>query len=119
MKINATFLIQIINFWATYWVLSRILFKPFIDFIAQKELSQQILHDALRKQESIVNELTIQKQQNLEAFKQRISTQYVLPKIDSLTLGISHIPDYKVENIDTLTEKIKTVLVQAVNHGSR
>ena len=49
----------------------------------------------------------------------RISTQYIQPHIAPLSPEITTHNEHKPENIDALTEEIKTILVQAVNHGTR
>ena len=51
MRINATFFIQIINFWITYSFFKKLLLKPVVDLLNRRESARQNLFDGLKEKE--------------------------------------------------------------------
>ena len=68
MYINLTFIIQIGNFFITYWFLNKYFFKPFLTVLEQKKHSQQTLQQCLIQDEGFVENLKKEKEQRLIAF---------------------------------------------------
>ena len=54
MNINATFFIQIINFYAFYWMLRIFLFKPSVDAIDQEHNVDEMLADVVYQQKKSI-----------------------------------------------------------------
>ena len=116
MKLNATFFLQIINFWVTYSLLSRILLKPFVDYIDKKEEAQLLLLTNLNDQETSLTLLEEEKQQKLVDFKNHIHTRCVLPKPTSSLPESKIVFNVQPEKIDHLTTVIKNILIKAAQY---
>lgn len=76
MQINATFLIQIANFWITYYVLKLVLFGKFVEAIEKKRSRQAKIISLVAEKERNVGLLQHQKNQQLLDFKAYINQKY-------------------------------------------
>ncbi len=51
MEINITLVVQIINFWITYFFLTRLLLKPMVVMLKVRDLARIKMDDALKERE--------------------------------------------------------------------
>ena len=118
MHINATFLIQIINFLLTYTVLDKLLFKPALASIKEKKVKQKTLEASIQKEEEKLLELEKDKDDKIAAFQVRVQEQY--PFISPLHYKKApELAQIEKEIIDTkvLQKQITEFLVKKVPHG--
>jgi len=96
MQINVTFLIQIANFWITYLFLHKLLFKPLVRTIAQKEAGKAMLLDGLKEKEGALVRLQEDKKQGLDEFKLYIRNKYEVKasELQTVPQEISYNIDY-------------------------
>jgi len=80
MQINVTFIIQIINFWISYFILHKILFKPVVQLIQNKETAKDLLVEGIKAKETALLHLQDEKKQNLEDFRCYLKTKYTFEK---------------------------------------
>ena len=76
MQINATFFIQIANFWITYYVLKIVLFGKFVEALERKRSRQAKIISLVADKERSVALLQNQKNQQLHDFKIYINQKY-------------------------------------------
>ncbi len=50
MNVNATLIIQMLNFFITYWMLRLFLFKPVVAIIEHENAQEIVLHDIIDQQ---------------------------------------------------------------------
>lgn len=118
MKINITFIIQIINFFITYKVLNIFLFKPVIASLEAKRAKQKALEKSITKEEEVLLSLEKTKAADVVAFQGKVKEEYPfisLVQEDSF-LDITKI---KTETIDTknLESEVTQWLIEKVPHG--
>jgi hypothetical protein len=111
MAINVTLFIQIANFWVSYAILNKLVFKPILHLIKNKETAKALLLENLHSREQDVAVLQSEKKKNLTDFRMYLKTRYVttppqLHEIPSVT--IAHIDQ---SAIDTVTLQAQNILV--------
>ncbi len=116
MHINATFFIQVINFGITYFFLKRILFKPFVQRIKQKESAKTMLQGILKEKDVLLSQLQHEKTQQLEQFRRNAKNFYTIAT--SAEQEIPEIAMYKkdVSLQEKLIQQTKECLIQRVPH---
>jgi len=50
MNVNATLIVQMFNFFITYWILRLFLFKPVVAIIERENAQETVLHDIIDQQ---------------------------------------------------------------------
>lgn len=76
--LNATFLVQIINFWIAYLFLSKLLFKPVVRLIRAKEAAKKRLQNDMKLRERALHELQEDKHRQQVDFKLYLQKQYMV-----------------------------------------
>jgi|SRR5579862_4352164 len=115
MNINITFIIQIINFWVTYFMLHKLLFKPVFRHLHQKEFAKNLMLEKLKGKEKKLFVLQEKKSALLFDFRRHLQVAYSSPIIQQPAF----VPDifYKKnpEEIRVLIDESKTLLVKKVS----
>ncbi len=116
MQINATFIVQIINFALTYVLLSRFLLYPFMALIHQKQASRHTL-SAILENKILEEQLLIQSKENdLIAFRTYVHQAYQRPSPAS-----AYYPNFQEQKIDNayvqaMIQKATAIVVEKVPH---
>jgi len=76
MHINATFLVQIINFLISYYVLNRFLFKPVIASIRKKQETETALKASIEKEENDIIALKKEKYESIISFQRKMRKKF-------------------------------------------
>jgi len=76
MRLNLTFVIQIINFIISYWFLNKFMFKPVLAFLKKREDKEQKIEKDIEKKKSSLLDLEHEKQEELIVFKNKMKTKY-------------------------------------------
>jgi hypothetical protein len=114
MKINLTLLIQIIHFILTWKMLKIFILKPVYDQLEKRAKKEKEYLDALALREKfIAQQKELQKKELLE-FQAHTSLDYPLPEKPSIDFEFNTSYTRDDKEIQTLTEKIKNLIVQKV-----
>lgn len=116
MHINATFFVQIINFWITYAVLHQLLFKFFVRAIEKKKAKQSNILSLISEKEKTVALLAQEKKDQLLEFKDYINKRYKL-YATNVPAGSSIPQSSNLREKSVDKEKIKDLIIQKVRHG--
>lgn len=112
MQINVTFIIQIINFWISYAMLHKFLFKPFVQLINNKEAARETLIKGLRAKEQRLLQLQEDKKKNLETFRTYVKTQYPFKTPAPEEIPSEFVFIKNQDKLDALIDAEKNLLVQ-------
>jgi hypothetical protein len=117
MHINATVFIQAINFGITYFFLRKILFKPVVQRIKQKETAKNMLLSTLKDKETLLLDLQNEKTENLQMFRQNSKKFYMIDVIceQEIPAIISYKKDLAFQ--EQLIAQTKAFLVNKVPHA--
>ena len=109
---NLTLLLQVLNFWITYWFLNRFMFKPVLLFLEQKKQKDLLLKSKIEKKENILLKI-----ENFSVFKEKIFKKYKFksPELEQISTNIQFKKVDKNE-ADKLIQVIKDILVKRVPH---
>jgi hypothetical protein len=110
MDVNATLLVQVLNFGITYLFLKKFLFAPVVMRIYHKESTQKRLIERLKQRELNGLELQRQKKEQLYNFRQSIKQKYSVGEKEM------PVPDALVLTKQVFSDKDADVLVQ---HGAQ
>ncbi len=118
MNINLTLLVQIGNFWITYYLLSKILLKPALRLLAQEQ--QELTH----KEEVIIGDQEKLSRILLKKREELLDYQHAL--CEKFPAVPTHIPQFTSTSIQVtplaaaqkkqLVHEVADVLVQKVSH---
>lgn len=117
MQINVTFIIQIVNFWISYAMLHKLLFKPFVGIINNKQAARQILIKGLKHKELALITLQDDKKKNLEDFRTHIKQQYDFTPLPLIELSQPFAFSCNQDEIDRLIETQKNLIIQKAPHA--
>jgi len=118
MHINATFLVQIINFLITYAALNTLLFKPVIASLQEKKKKREELENSIKQEEKKLLALEKEKTNKITIFQAKIKKLY--PFTSPLHYKQPpELPPIKKEHIDTniLQKEVTNLLIKKVPHG--
>jgi hypothetical protein len=117
MQINVTFIIQIINFWITYAILHKLLLKPVVRLVNNKEAGKAMLLNGLKEKEAALVRLQEDKKKNIDIFRNHLKTHYVFKQAQVLEIPASSVFNKKAEEIEALIATTKALLVEKVPHA--
>ena len=112
MQINATVIVQIINFWISYAMLHKLLFKPFVTLIEKKRDAKAMLVASLTSKEQAIITLQENKKQQLEDFKQYLKITYQEPHANLRDIPASATFSKHQDEIDQFTAYAKNLLIE-------
>lgn len=115
MNVNATVFIQIINFWVTYVMLHKLLFKPFVRLIENKKVAKETLLGGLKEKELVVLNLQETKKSRLEEFRAYVRHQYAwrTPQLPPMPLLETSTTQQK--DVELLSQKTTEFLVKNIS----
>lgn len=117
MQINATFIIQIVNFWIMYVVLHKIILKPSVKLIASKMAAKKTMIDALKDKELLLLRLQDEKKKHLSDFKTYMKTAYQLPTPQVHEIMERPACKPNPEELERLVKTTKDLLIEKAGHA--
>ena len=116
MRLNLTFVLQLINFAISYWFLNKFMFKPVLAFLKKRDEKERRLQKDIEKKENNLLDLEHIKQEELVEFKEKVKTKYrIIPFIQpEVATQIPCKVDKKTAK--KLIDIAKDILVQKVPH---
>lgn len=81
MNINITFVVQIINFWITYFFLTRLLLKPMVVVLRNRGIAREKMKDALKEREFFLKERVEEKARALVEFRRYLKRNYTVQPV--------------------------------------
>jgi F0F1-type ATP synthase membrane subunit b/b' len=117
MQINATFLIQIVNFWISYAMLHKLLFKPFVQLIEKKQAAQTKMLNVIKSKEQTIVHLQDDKKKNLEEFRVHLKETYHFTQPQLQDVPATCAIEKEQEGIDSITAQMKQLLIQKAPHA--
>lgn len=117
MQINATTLVQICNFWITYFFLQKFIFKPIVTMLLQKEAFRKASRDDLKYKETALLQLQEKKLRQITDFRKQIAQTYQFTphQVPEIPSGVIYQPNE--EKISELTNTITDLLTEKVPHA--
>lgn len=117
MQINATFLVQIVNFWISYAMLHKFFFKPFVRFIEKKSTAKRTLLENLKAKELSLAQLQEDKKRHLEDFRAHLKAQYQppIPTLEKIPTPPTFIKDSA--EIAAITKTATEILIEKAPHA--
>ena len=115
MNINATFLIQITNFWITYLFLHKLLFKPVVALLKQRAFAKNSMLEALKGKELTLVQLQEKKSQHLVAFRQQMHATYntEISPLNYAPIEIEYHHDQQA--IEALVNESKDLMIKRID----
>jgi hypothetical protein len=104
IEINATFIVQIINFWITFWFLNKFLLKPVYLLIQRKLIARNNFLEKLATKEQQLLGLQSQKKELLDSFRLHVKQTY---KIDTTQTDIALPEIYTKDDPNLIAATIK------------
>lgn len=117
MQVNATTLIQILNFWITYFFLKNFFFKPIVRVLLQKDALRKALRDDLKYKETALYHLQEKKTRQTVDFKEQIKKNYQFQPFQPSDIPCSRAYQQTEEEINALTNATKELLIKKVPHA--
>lgn len=117
MQINVTFIIQIINFWISYALLHKFLFKPFVRLINSKEAARETLIKGLKAKEQRLLQLQEDKKKNLEVFRTHIKAEYPFQTLPLEKMPSEFMFTKNQTELEALIDAEKNLLIQKAPHA--
>ena len=122
MNVNATLLVQMLNFFIAYWMLRHLLFRPVVAIIQQAEAQEQALHVIIDQHKKSLDIQEKERLRNWHACQEYFAThqpsaqqQHILSDItEDDTVKLNPLPANIMTNLiiqarTALEEKIKHV----------
>lgn len=117
MQVNATTLIQILNFWITYFFLKKFFFKPIVRVLLQKDALRKALRDDLKYKETALFHLQEKKTRQTVDFKDQIKKNYQFEPFQPSDIPCSTAYHQTEEELNALTDATKELLIKKVPHA--
>lgn len=115
--INATVIVQAFNFGITYLFLKKILFKPIVQRIEQKEAAKKMLLDALKAKDVALLNLQNEKDENLEQFRASAKKFYAVDVDAEQEVPLAIAYKKNSEHQEDMVKKTKELLVKKVPYA--
>ncbi|MBM3893731.1 hypothetical protein FJ365_05025 [Candidatus Dependentiae bacterium] len=117
MQINATFIVQMANFALCSVVLSKFLFKPFMQAIQEKQAARQTLNTILDNKGRQEQLLIQSKHDRLASFKAHIKDAYQPPIITSIEQPSFAEKPMSEAYVQEMIQKATAVVIEKVFHA--
>lgn len=117
MNINATVFIQAFNFGLTYFFLKKILFKPIVERIQQKDAAKIMLQKTLKEKEQLLIHLKDEKIAQLQQFRMYLQKYYLIKKPDLKTIPAALSYQKNTTKLEQLSRQGTQLLVERVPHA--
>lgn len=116
MQLNFTFFLQIFNFAITYWFLNSFMFKPVIAFIKKRKQAENKINKSIEKKEQTLLKLEKDKDEDLMDFKLEMRNKYNVIPFKEANVPSKILCKINKEEVASLTEIAKKILVERVPH---
>ncbi len=116
MLLNATCIVQIVNFIITYLVLRKVLLAPFVAIMHKKLAVERKRAAQLAEGEAAIGQLTTDKVVQLADFQQRINSTYQQPVITTPTLPELPTNLAVLQATPQLVSKAAQLLIEKIPH---
>ena len=118
MYLNATCIVQIVNFIITYLVLRKVLLTPFVAIMHKKLVTQRQRAAQLAASEAAIGALTTDKVAQLTDFQQRINRTYQQPATSTPPLPELAASPNAPQATPDLINKAAQFLIEKIPHVS-
>jgi hypothetical protein len=115
MAVNVTFIIQIANFWVSYFMLHKLIFSPVMRVLKNKETAQKLLRESLKDREHVLLRVQEEKKQIISDFKEHVRVRYAPISTQIKEIPLIKIESQKCDEIEAVTEKMCNILVTKAN----
>jgi tRNA/tmRNA/rRNA uracil-C5-methylase (TrmA/RlmC/RlmD family) len=115
--INLTLFVQIGNFWITYAVMHKFLFKPFVSMIIRKQEASQKILKGLKEKEEILTNLQEDKAKHLTEFKLYLKKRYVVTPPSAVAAPAEAFYQADAQVLEQLTQRATQLIIQEVEHA--
>lgn len=109
MNVNATLIVQGLNFYLFYWIVRVFLFKPVIGYIERIQEEHEALQAVIAQRQEIITEIYHARQEKWQECRQYCSSK--VPRLTHLPTIMEHNPsDYPDAHVITpqaLTQVVK------------
>jgi hypothetical protein len=119
MRLNITFIIQICNFWITYFFLKKLLLKPLVMILNRREKTRQHIIDILKQKELFLKHKVEEKNKALLDFQLSLKKKYTLAPVEYLNIPLEFTYQKNKGEIDALILVCKNTLIEKVPHAYR
>ena len=119
MQINVTFLLQIINFCATYFFLEKIILRPLVADLQKRDEFKNFLVAGIEKKEEQLVCVQEQKTTDLLLFQDELKRKYKTPSFTPK--DIPFVVNYQrdKEHINQVIDQGTELLVKEVSHAHK
>ena len=117
MHINATFIVQMINFALCSVVVSKYLLTPFMQAIQQKQAAQQTLNAILVNKGDQEQLLVTSKQDRLVSFRMRIKNTYQPPVVTPIEQPHFEEKPMSEAYVQEMVQKATSLVIEKVSHA--
>jgi hypothetical protein len=119
MRLNVTFIIQIGNFWITYFFLKKLLLNPLVTILKRREKTKQHIIDILKQKELFLKHKIEEKNKALLDFQLSLKKRYTLTPVEYLDIPLEFTYQKNKAEIDNLILTCKNILIEKVPHAHR
>jgi hypothetical protein len=116
MHINATVIIQILNFMIIHVILSKFLLRPIANRILKKRRVQQELAAGLKEKEVLMQELAIKKAAKLLDFQKHVVKTYAAPIVTLAPLPMLTEPLFDESTVQQIANQAAQVIIDKASH---
>ncbi|MFH1831540.1 MAG: hypothetical protein ABH827_01940 [bacterium] len=117
MDINVTLFVQIINFWITYFFLSRLLCKPIVAMRDQREKARKALLVSLQQRELSLVKKTEEKESLLQDFRLYLKKQYHVEQSQDIPIRSKLAYKKNEQEIKQLSDQAEKILTNRISHA--
>lgn len=119
MRLNVTFIIQIMNFWVTYFFLKKILFKPFASMLKHRDKARLQILEILKQKESFLKLKTEEKNNMLLEFQHLLKKRYAPAPFEYPEIPLEIGYQKNQSDIENFILMSKDILIKKVPHAYR
>lgn len=120
MNINATLVVQGLNFLCAYFLLKKLFFKPVVVVLDKEQLVQDGLITAINESKNALDEQMKKKQQTWRAHQEHFKKE--MPNVQSvrffITDTVEHVPEINPKNLEKVVVQTEQLIVQKVSNVS-
>ena len=119
MNLNATFIVQIINFWITYFFLKKLLLKPLVVALNRREKTRQQILDILKQKELLLKQKVEEKNKTLLDFQRSLKKKYAVIPFEYPEIPLEITYHRNKVDIDNLILISKDTLIKKAPYAYR
>ena len=112
--INVTFVIQIINFFLTCYFLHKLILRPIVDILDERENLKIALKKRIDFHEDLLEKSIVTKNKNLEAFQQQMKRYYAEQKTPFFCQEDGMLYSYDEQKVSDIINTSVKIIVKKV-----